>query len=134
MELSIKDNTKSSISMRFCNQIMFEVFQDSIELKEYFGPVQMGVFNLEYKYLTNDYKIIIDSGRGFITLTVKNKNGGIFSPWMIYPESRYFHFADVKENVYQLIELTFNAINESKIVFLSTTEINNLGETIKWAD
>ncbi len=117
MELILEEESTSGNSMKNCHRIMLETFGDDVELVEYWGPVQMCVFHLEYHYSPSDYKIIIECERGFVTIEVQNKLGEVFWPLMIFPDARYYHYADVEKDVLQLVELTHKAIKEDLIFF-----------------
>ncbi len=123
MELILEGTSLSDKSMKNCHRKMLDVFGDDIELIDYWGPVQMCVFNLEYHYSPRDYTIIMNCERGFLVIEVLDKDGKIFWPAMIYPESRYYHFADVEKDILQLAELVYKAIQEDTIVFYSMDEI-----------
>lgn len=123
MELLFKEENPSTLEMKNAHNMMLEVFADMVRLENFFGPVQMGVWVLEYIYLSEKYKIRLESERGFITIKVRNDKGDIFYPSLIYIEAEYFHFADKEKDVFQLIALTKKAITENEIVFLSNEEI-----------
>lgn len=40
---------------------MLEIFGDLIELEKYYGPVQMGVWELQYCYFPEKYKAIVEN-------------------------------------------------------------------------
>lgn len=126
MELIIKDNSKATSGMRKAHETMLNLFGEIVCLVKYWGPVQMCVFYLEYEYMPNCYKIIIECERGFITISVKDQTGRCFSPWMIYPESHYYHFEDVDKDIYQLISLTHQAIMNNEIKFFTESEMREL--------
>lgn len=132
MELKLEGESKSVNGMKKCHKTMLNIFGNHIELVKYGGPVQMCVFYLEYQYYSFNYKIIIECERGFITLKVKDKDNNTFSPWMIFPEARYYHFQDVDKDVSQLIELTYKAIEEQKIEFLTSKKMERLWGSIQW--
>lgn len=117
LELLLETNSPSACAMKNVHKIMLEVFKDLVCLENYYGPVQMGVFGLEYSYLPQKYKICIESERGIITIMVKNDENQVFYPNMIYSEADYYHCADDKKDVFQLIELTYKAIVEKEIIF-----------------
>lgn len=104
--------------MRRADRLMRDYFKDSVELVKYGGPVQMCVFYLEYDYLPLNYKIVIECERGVITICVNNQEGQSFSPRMIYPEAKYYHYEDKPEDVAQLVKLTHQAIVKREIIFL----------------
>lgn len=118
MNLSFMGKGKSRGGMELCQEMMHAYFKDTIVLVKHWGPVQMCVFYLEYDYLINNYKIILECERGFLTIKVINQDGYIFSPWMIYPEADYYHFEDVEEDIFQLISLTHIAITKNEITFV----------------
>lgn len=122
MELLLETNSSSALAMKNAHKTMLEIFQDLISLEKYYGPVQMGVFGLEYSYLPEKYKICIESERGIITIMVKNDENKFFYPSMIYSEANYYHFADNKKDVFQLINLTYKSIIKKEIIFLSSEE------------
>lgn len=132
MELQLEGKSKSIDGMRKCHKTMLNIFKEDIQLVNYWGPVQMCVFYLEYNYVPHKYKIILECERGFITMNVKNQEDHIFSPWMIFPEARYYHFEDVDKDVSQLIELTYKAIKENTIVFNSSDKVEKMSSTIQW--
>lgn len=117
---------KNNGGMWLCHKTMIDAFQDSIVLKEYWGPVQMCVFYLEYEYIASHYKIILECERGFLTIKVIDKVNMIFSPWMIYPEARYYHFEDKDEDIYQLINLTYRAIKNKELKFIEQNKVSQL--------
>lgn len=119
--MELEGKSRDYPGMNRADQFMRKYFKDSIELVKYWGPVQMGVFYLEYDYIPLKYKIVIECERGFIGITVENKNGEIFSPWMIYPEADYYHFDDKSEDVEQLVKLTHRAFTKQKITFYNST-------------
>ena len=123
MELILETNSTSALEMKNAHNTMLEVFRDLIKLENYYGPVQMGVWGLEYSYVLEQYKICIECERGFITITVKNDVDERFYPSLIYSEADYYHFADNKKDVFQLIDLTHKAISEKEIIFFSSEEI-----------
>jgi hypothetical protein len=92
----------------------------------------MCVFYLEYDYSPSRYKIIIECERGFITISVKDQAEKQFSPWMIYPESRYYHFEDVDKDILQLISLTHQAIKKNEIKFHTESEVRELSKKISF--
>lgn len=77
-------------------------------------------------YFINHYKIILECERGFLTINVKDQVGNIFSPWMIYPEARYYHYEDVDKDIYQLIDLTYNAIKKKEAKFIEPNKVSEL--------
>lgn len=103
--------------MKCVHDYMNQIFGETVELISYYGPVQMCVFWFEYMYLPQNYKIRVECERGFIQIELINEDGKKFSPGMIFPEARYYHFEDRKDDVHQLIELSYKAIVENKIVF-----------------
>lgn len=117
MELILEDESISAKNMKNFHKIMLDIFGSDVQLVEYWGPVQMSVFYLEYHYLPCDYKIIMECERGFIVIEVQNKAGDVFWPLMIFPKANYFHYADVEKDVRQLVELTHKAIKENLIIF-----------------
>lgn len=119
MQFIISDETPSKREMKRCHEIMLEIFKEQIELVKYWGPEQMCVFYLEYLEIKYNYKIVLECERGFITINVKNQDGAIFSPRMIYPEARYYHYTDVDKDIYQLVQLTYKAIHMQEIKFVS---------------
>ncbi len=129
MELIFEDESSANRGMKKSHEIMLNFFGNSVCLVKYWGPVQMCVFYLEYDYSPSCYKILIECERGFITISVKNQAGNRFSPWMIYPESRYYHFEDVDKDIYQLISLTHQAIMKNEIKFLTNNELRKLSES-----
>lgn len=132
MELILEGQSSANYGMKLCHKIMLEFFQDSVCLVKYWGPVQMCVFYLEYDYYPSCYKIILECERGFITILVKDQTGRHFSPWMVYPESRYYHFEDVDKDIYQLISLTHEAIKKNDIKFLTDSEGYELSKKINF--
>ena len=122
MELILETDSSSAKAMKNAHKTMLEIFQDGICLEKYYGPVQMGVFGLEYIYLPKKYKICIESERGIITIMVKNDENKFFYPSMIYSEANYYHSADNEEDVFQLINLTYKSIIKKEIIFLSSEE------------
>lgn len=115
--MELEGKSYEHLGMRNADQLMRKYFKDSIELVKYWGPVQMCVFYLEYEYLPSNYKIIIECERGVITICVKNEEGEMFSPSMIYPSAKYFHYEDRIEDIRQLVELTHQAIVKCEISF-----------------
>lgn len=114
MKLILRSDSYQGQCMKKVNDTMLKTFRDSIRLDNYFGPVQMGVFRLEYTYLPEGYKISIESERGIITIKATNSENQVFYPNMVYPEASYFHSASSDNDVSQLIELTYRAITEKK--------------------
>lgn len=133
MELILQEESISAKNMKNCHRIMMETFGDELELVGHWGPVQMNVFNLEYRYLPLDYTISLDCERGFITIQAQNKDGEIFWPLMIFPEARYYHFADVEKDILQLATLMRKAIKENLIIFepTGTTAYANISQKAK---
>lgn len=131
MELIIKGESIANHGMKLSHKLMLEFFKDTVCLVSYWGPIQMSIFYLEYDYSPSCYKIIIECERGFITISVKDQAGRCFSPWMVYPESRYYHFEDVDKDVYQLISLTYQAIKKNDIKFLADSEVCELSDRIR---
>ena len=132
MELIIEGESKANHGMKISHKLMLEFFEDTVCLGKYWRPVQMCVFYLEYDYSPSCYKIILECERGIITILVKDKAGRYFSPWMVYPESRYYHFEDVDKDVYQLISLTHQAIMKNDIKFLTDSEVYELSKRISF--
>lgn len=132
MELLLEGESKSIEGMKQCHKTMIKIFKEDIELVNYWGPVQMCVFYLEYHYVPYQFKIILECERGFLTLTVKNLEENSFSPWMTFPEARYYHYVDVDKDIFQLIQLTDKAIKEKKIVFHSSNEVAEIARMIEW--
>ncbi len=130
MELIIEGNSRAISGMKLSHKIMLDFFGDTVCLVKYWGPVQMCVFYLEYDYSPSCYKIIIECERGVITISVKEQTGRHFSPWMVYPESRYYHYEDVDKDVYQLISLTHQAIKKNEIKFITDSETYELSQKI----
>jgi hypothetical protein len=132
MELIIEGDSRAISGMKLSHKIMLDFFGDTVCLVKYWGPVQMCVFYLEYDYSPSCYKIIIECERGFITISVREQTGRHFSPWMVYPESRYYHYEDVDKDVYQLISLTHQAIKKNEMKFLTDSESYELSKTISF--
>lgn len=57
MEVSMKleGQSKNHLGMRSADKLMRDHFKDTINLVNYWGPVQMCVFYLEYMYLPSKY-------------------------------------------------------------------------------
>ncbi len=117
MKLILEGESLTVRAMKQCHKIMLDFFGEKVELVKYWGPVQMGVFYLEYYYSERDYRIIMESERGYITIMVKDNDDNFFYPSMIFPESKYYHSSKVEKDVLQLVELTYKAIKEDIIVF-----------------
>lgn len=132
MELIIEGDSKATRGMKMAHETMLDFFGETICLAKYWGPVQMCVFYLEYDYSPSRYKIIIECERGFITISVKDQAEKLFSPWMIYPESRYYDFEDVDKDIFQLISLTHQAIKKNEIKFFTDSEIRELSKKISF--
>lgn len=129
--MKLEGVAKNHQGMSQFDNIMNQTFGNDVALVSYYGPVQMCVFGLEYEYIPGKYKIKAECERGFITIEVINENGLRFCPWMIYPESRYYHFEDKKSDVKQLIELSFKAIIDDEIVFMDEKAMQEFLSTIK---
>lgn len=123
MELLLQADSISASEMKNAHNTMLEVFKGLINLENYYGPVQMDVWGLEYSYLLEKYKICIECERGFITIVVNNDMDERFYPSLIYSEADYYHFADKEEDVRQLIDLVYKAIIEKEIIFFSNEAI-----------
>ena len=130
--MKLEGATKNHQGMSQFDSIMNQTFGKDVVLLSYYGPVQMCVFGLEYEYIPGKYKIKAECERGFISIEVINEKGLRFYPSMIYPESRYYHFEDRKEDVIQLIELTYKAIKDDEIVFMDEKERQEFLSTIKF--
>ena len=130
--MKLEGATKNHQGMSQFDSIMNQTFGNDVVLLSYYGPVQMCVFGLEYEYIPGKYKIKAECERGFISIEVINEKGLRFYPCMIYPESRYYHFEDRKEDVIQLIELTYKAIKDDEIVFMDEKERQEFLSTIKF--
>ena len=130
--MKLEGATKNHQGMSQFDSIMNQTFGNDVVLLSYYGPVQMCVFGLEYEYIPGKYKIKAECERGFISIEVINEKGLRFYPSMIYPESRYYHFEDRKEDVIQLIELTYKAIKDDEIVFMDEKEMQNFLSTLKF--
>jgi len=128
MELLLESVIPSAMEMKNAHDTMLGCFKDLIRLEKYFGPVQMDVWRLEYRYSTKPYTICVECERGFITISVINDKDEKFYPHYIYDEADYFHFADKRNDVLQLVNLTYRAITKNEIVFLSAEEIRKRGE------
>ena len=120
--------------MRSVHYYINQIFGASAELISYYGPVQMCVFGLEYVYLPLKYTIKVECERGFIQIEIIDEEGKTFSPWMIFPESRYYHFEDKKSDVHQLIELSYKAIVEKKIIFMGKEDRCRALSSIEFLD
>lgn len=125
--MKLEGKAYSHTGMRTADELMKKYFKESIELIKYWGPVQMCVFYLEYDYKPMNYKIFIECERGFITINVTNHEGKRFSPWMIYPDTNYYHFEDRIDDIEDLVKLTYRAISKNEIVFLNDKEVHELG-------
>ena len=123
--MELEGAAKNHQGMSQFDNIMNQTFGNDVVLLSYYGPVQMCVFGLEYEYIPRKFKIKAECERGFITIEVNNEKGLKFYPWIIYPESRYYHFEDRKRDVMQLIELTYKAIIEDEIVFMDGKKCRN---------
>jgi hypothetical protein len=123
MKLIVEDEIKASQGMKKIHETMLTFFGKTVELVNYWGPVQMGVFYLEYTYMPSQYKIVVECERGFITILVTNQVGNHFSPGILYPEARYYHFEDVDRDIYQLVNLTYRAIDRKEIQFYTHKEM-----------
>ena len=130
--MKLEGAAKNHQGMSQFDSIMNQTFGNDVVLLSYYGPVQMCVFGLEYEYIPGKYKIKAECERGFISIEVINEKGLRFYPWIIYPESRYYHFEDRKEDVIQLIELTYKAIKDDEIVFMDEKERQEFLSTIKF--
>ena len=130
--MKLEGAAKNHQGMSQFDRIMNQTFGNDVVLLSYYGPVQMCVFGLEYEYIPGKYKIKAECERGFITIEVINEKGLRFYPSMIYPESRYYHFEDRKEDVIQLIELTYKAIKDDEIVLMDEKERQKFLSTIKF--
>ena len=130
--MKLEGAAKNHQGMSQFDSIMNQTFGNDVVLLSYYGPVQMCVFGLEYEYIPGKYKIKAECERGFISIEVINEKGLKFYPWIIYPESRYYHFEDRKEDVIQLIELTYKAIKDDEIVFMDEKERQEFLSTIKF--
>ena len=130
--MKLEGATKNHQGMSQFDSIMNQTFGNDVVILSYYGPVQMCVFGLEYEYIPGKYKIKAECERGFISIEVINEKGLRFYPSMIYPESRYYHFEDRKEDVIQLIELTYKAIKDDEIVFMDEKERQEFLSTIKF--
>ena len=130
--MKLEGAAKNHQGMSQFDSIMNQTFGNDVALVSYYGPVHMCVFGLEYEYIPGKYKIKAECERGFITIEVNNEKGLKFYPWIIYPESRYYHFEDRKRDVMQLIELTYKAIIEDEIVFMDGKEMQELLSTMKF--
>ena len=130
--MKLEGAAKNHQGMSQFDSIMNQTFGNDVVLLSYYGPVQMCVFGLEYEYIPGKYKIKAECERGFISIEVINEKGLRFYPSMIYPESRYYHFEDRKEDVIQLIELTYKAIKDDEIVFMDEKERQEFLSTIKF--
>ncbi len=132
MELILSEETISSRGMKHCHKTMIKTFKNTVVLTKYWGPVQMCVYYLEYDYMPKNYKIILECERGIITIKVSNQYKNEFSPWMVYPEFRYFHYQDVDKDIKQLIDLTYIAINNNETKFYTQRQITKLSRNIDW--
>lgn len=117
MELKLDSNSKSAQDMKKCHKLMKLHFGKEIVLVNYYGPVQMGVFGLEYQYLPESLTLYIESERGIITLKTVNQTKKTFYPSMIFQETDYYHMSDSEKDIEQLIILTHKAIKEQLITF-----------------
>lgn len=122
--MKLEGQSKAHLGMNSADELMRVYFEEEIMLVNYWGPVQMCVFYLEYIYLPLNYKIVIECERGYITIKVINKEGLIFSPWMIYPDANYYHYEDRITDVKELVELTHQAIVKEEIVFWDNNNKN----------
>ena len=127
--MKLEGQSKNHLGMRSADKLMRDHFKDTINLVNYWGPVQMCVFYLEYMYLPSKYKIMIECERGFITIQVTDEDGKRFSPWMVYPGTNYYHYEDRISDIEELVELTYQAIAKEQITFLNNKEISELGIT-----
>ncbi len=114
---ALDEGRKRKLSMGTIHDRMLSEFGDDIRLTSCWGPVQMCVFEIGYKYLPKDYSIVWECDRGIITVIVKDAEGKRFWPSIIYPEAHYYHYEDVQKDVAQLLELLIRAIKNDEIVF-----------------
>lgn len=125
--MELERQSKAHLGMRSADKLMRDYFKDKINLVNYWGPVQMCVFYLEYVFLPLNYRIVIECERGFITICIKNQENKRFSPWMIYPDANYYHYEDRINDIEQLVKLTHQAIVKQEISFFDDKEIVELG-------
>ena len=130
--MKLEGAAKNHQGMSRFDNIMNQTFGKDVVLTTYYGPVQMCVFGLEYEYIPRKYMIKAECERGFITIEVINQKGLKFCPWIIYPESRYYHFEDKISDIKQLIELTYKAIINDEIVFVDKKEMQELSGDFRW--
>lgn len=123
MDFVVDTTSSCGRGMIRTHELMRQYFDDTVSLVNYWGPVQMCVFYIEYEYLPKGYKIIGDCERGYITMTVKNNANQLFRPGFLYPEADRFHFEDRIDDLVELVSLTFEAISSNKIFFL---DLNNI--------
>ncbi len=126
MELVLNTENQSGRGMQYINDTMKRIFKDTVVLENYWGPVQMCVFNLEYHYLPKNYIITFECERGVLVVEAKDPEGRRFSPGMIYPEANYYHYEDVDRDIDQLVSLTYKAIRNQEATFLTDDEYISL--------
>lgn len=85
------------------DNLMKEVFGNTVQLVEYYGPVQMCVFGLTYIYLPTNEKIVFECERGAITVRLVEKPGNEHYPGEQFKESRYTHWEDNDHDLQELV-------------------------------
>lgn len=102
--------------MRNIDRLMFKYFGKNIELVNYWGPVQMCVFCLEYRYLPLDYTIRIECERGVVVLGIKNREGKSFCPTYLHPPIRC-RYEDVEADMDELVRFAYEVIRDNQVDF-----------------
>ena len=86
------------------DNLMTYRFGDRIKLLETYGPVQMCVFGLTYKFVEKDWLIIFECERGCITVALVDTDGKKYYPSEYFKESKYFHYEDKDEDLCELVD------------------------------
>lgn len=86
------------------DDLMKKRFGKKVELLETYGPVQMCVFGLTYKYIENDNLIIFECERGVITVALVDTKGKKYYPSEYFKESDYYHYQDKNEDLCELVD------------------------------
>lgn len=115
--MKLKGKAYEYRGMRNIDRLMKKYFGTKIELGRYWGPEQMCVFTLIYKYKPLDYTIIIDCERGTVASIVKNPEGKSCFPLRLYPETSYTHYEDRNDHMEELVSMTYKAIKNGELQF-----------------
>ena len=85
------------------DDLMKKEYGEKVTLLEHYGPVQMCVFGLTYRYLPTNERIMFECERGAITVKLIGLEGKVYYPSEYFEKSRYTHWEDQDEDLLELV-------------------------------